>query len=244
MSNEMNPAFFSYPNISLFIDNQPQKALNRGPSVLKARIQDRVRVLIDNITTPVNRDEIVESVLQRASAENSPPTGLGGAPRLSAAYTMTNQTNAPVTFNFNAMNIDTMISAVMLDRYEALESLVQQQAKRVQQMNDQLRALGMLKALLAVYGNSVSDPDKPIKLDKPGSKVRDIADLIAGQKLDIDLSQFGIFVFIVGNQSPIVNITQGNLAKLNQTLDSRTTTATNVQSTEYNKLQDYAQKLT
>jgi hypothetical protein len=245
MSTVLNTAFFSYQPAPIFIDDKPKIVPNMGPTLLKAEVQDRVRVLTAEINGPLDRDELVDSVLQSAiKTDKSPPVAMGSTPRLSNAYTMTAQAKIAEKFNLDTMSIDAMISAVMLDRYDALQSLVEQQAKRVQQMNDQLRALGMLKAALAVYGNSVSDPDKKVKLDKPGSKIRDIVDLIDKQKLDIDLSKFGVFVFIVGDQSPIVEITQGNLAKLTQTIDTMTTSATNIQSAEYNKLQDYAQKLT
>src|SRR5690606_30227459 len=79
---------------------------------------------------------------------------------------------------------------------------------------------------------------------KEGSKIRDIVELIEKNKLNIDLSTFGIFVVIVDDQSPIIKVSQGNLAKFNQTIDTMTTSVTNIQSAEYNKLQDYAQKLT
>jgi hypothetical protein len=137
--------------------------------------------------------------------------------------------------NFSSMSIDAVISLVMLDRYSAMQDLVQEQAKRVQKMNDQLRALGMIKAALAVYGTDTSKPDDTVDLNKPGSSLDEMKKITADNNLDIDWGSFEI---------KGTTITKGNLAKLNQTIDTLTTSATNTQSAEYNKLQDYAQKLT
>jgi hypothetical protein len=244
MLNEINPTFMSYQNISSFVDNKPQIAPNMGPTLLKAKVQDRVRVLTADVSTPIDRDELVESVLQSSMTADKSPAAAMGSPRLNDAYTLAAQSSVPDKFNLNNMSIDAMISAVMLDRYDALQSLVEQQAKRVQQMNAQLRALGMLKAALAVYGNSVSNPDKKILFDKPGTKdvnLIHIVTIIEDNNLDIDLTnEFNAMIY--SNDGSY--ITQGGLAKLNQTLDTMTTSATNIQSAEYNKLQDYAQKLT
>ena len=139
------------------------------------------------------------------------------------------------SFSLSQMSIDALIAAVMLDRYNAMQDLVQRQAEKVQQMNDQLRALGMLKSDLAVYGTDVSKPDDTVNLDKDGSKFAQMQKIAADNNLAIDWASFGI---------KDAKITQGNLAKLNQTIDTMTTSSTNIQSTEYNKLQDYAQKLT
>jgi hypothetical protein len=135
-------------------------------------------------------------------------------------------------FDGKNMSIDALISWVMLDRYKVMDEVVREQAKKVETMNKQLSALGRIKADLAAYGTNTSKPNDQVKL-KP-EVVAEMKELAADAKLDIDWSS-------INNKS---EITQGNLAKLNEILNTMTTTTTNIQSSEYSKLQEFSQKLT
>jgi hypothetical protein len=137
-------------------------------------------------------------------------------------------------FDFSKMSIDAVVSAVMLDRYDAIRKLTEDQAKKVKDMNNQLRGLGQLKAALATYGTDNSKPSDKIPLDKPGAKLDDLKNIIKEYGLNINLDSL-----VDG-----ITITQGNLASLNETVNTETSSTTNIQSIEYNTLQDYAQKLT
>lgn len=141
-------------------------------------------------------------------------------------------------YDWKNMSIAELISTVMLDRYAVLQEQVRQQADKVQAMNDQLRGLGLVKSGLAVYGTDVSKPDAKVDLNKPGATLADLKKLATDNNVTIDWST------VTHDKNGTPQMTQGNLAKLNQTIDTATTSATNMQSVEYNKLQDYAQKLT
>jgi hypothetical protein len=157
---------------------------------------------------------------------------------LPAEQSIVINSTVPITkipgFDLDKMSIDSLISAVMLDRYDTIKQMTEEQALKVKGMNDQLRGLGKLKAALAAYNADPSKPTDKINLDIPGATLADLKNIIKEYGLDINLDKL-----VDGT-----TITSGNLASLNTTVDNETGNTTTLQTTEYNKLQEYAQKMT